>query len=90
MTRYSDGSLCFFSSGDSKDVLLQITSPTRPGAVPPESIRANAVEVLPSPESGALVLHVFGREQDSPHLPFDVTEILLLPRVYLENRTRLK
>ena len=53
-------------------------------------MRAAAVEVLPSSEEGSLLLHVYGREKDSMQATWEVTEIFLSPKVWIETRAELK
>ena len=90
MTKFSDGSLYFFSSGVAKDVTLELESPSRGSLGRTTSMRAAAIEAVPSPENGSLVLHVFGRDESPSWASVDVTEVLLHPKVCIETRTELK
>jgi hypothetical protein len=90
MAQFSDGSLYFFSSGIAKDVTLELESPSRASPGVTRSMRAAAIEAVPSPENGTLVLHVFGRDECPSWASVDVTEVLLHPKVCVETRTELK
>lgn len=90
MTKFSDGSLYFFSPGDAKDVTLELESPTRDSLGRTTSMRAAAIEAVPSPENGSLVLHVYGRDECPTWASVDVTEVVLHPKVCIETRTQLK
>jgi hypothetical protein len=90
MIQYSDGSLYFFSSSDSKDVTVKLESPSRGGIDGTTSIRASAVEVVPSPANDSYVLHIFGREGRAEWASAEMTEVVLHPKVWFETWAALK
>lgn len=90
MIQYSDGSLYFFSLVDSKDVTVELESPPDGRIDRTTSIRASAIEVVPSPENDSYVLHVFGREGREAWASAEMNEVVLHPKVWIETHAALK